>query len=97
MYSSFQVKPYYKNFQENIQFFISRTKEDFPTYYVHITELIEPHDPSAKKFEGPIQKEIERLLKMNTWKMICRNEALKDGNILNARFVLSIKDEGTDR
>ena len=50
MYSAFQIKPYYKEFQENLQFFNSKTKEDYPTYSVNITEVIEPRDPRAKKF-----------------------------------------------
>ena len=60
-------------------------------------EVIKPSDPRAKKFEEPIQKEIEGLLKRKTWKIVCRSEIPEDGNLSKARFIFAIKDEGTDK
>lgn len=36
-------------------------------------------------------------MKNNTWKMGCRKEGSPDSNIVNGRFVLAIKDEGTNK
>ena len=97
MYSTFQIKPYYRDIQENLTFFSSKKNDKYDTYSVHLTEVIEPQDPRAWKFDEAKKKEIEGLIKRGTWKIVCRSEVPDDANILNGRFVLAIKDEGTDR
>lgn len=59
MYIAFQVKPYYQDFYEDINFVNSKQDGDIPTYSVNITEVFEPHNHRAWKFNGPEQKEIE--------------------------------------
>ena len=54
-------------------------------------------DIGNKLFDEPIRKEIDRLLKRNTCKIVCRSEIPEEGNVLNARFVLSIKTDGPDK
>lgn len=41
------------------------------------------------------KKEIEGLLKRKYWTIVCRSEASDDANVLNGRFLLVTKDEGT--
>ena len=97
-FNAFQVKPYYKdtNFEANLKCF-KTNDENMSPHDVQITEVIEPYDPRASKFEEPIKKEIEGLVKNKTWKIVCGNEVPYDANVLNGRFVLAIKDANTDK
>ena len=44
-----------------------------------------------------MKEEIEGLIKRGTWKVVCREEIPENANILGSRWVLTIKDEGTNR
>ena len=96
-YNTHQVKPFYRDINNNMKELKSENDHGQPPYTVHITEVIEPNDPRAWKFDEPIKKEIEGLIKRKTWKIVCRSEVPDDANILGGRFVLAIKDEGTNR
>jgi hypothetical protein len=49
-----------------------------------------------EKFMAAKQKEIEGLISRNTWKVVERSKVKTDANILNGRFVPTIKNIGTD-
>lgn len=53
------------------------------------------NDPRAWKFNEAIIKELEELVTSETWKTVCREEVSPYANILNSRFALAVKDEGT--
>jgi len=97
MFSTHQVKPYFRETFENLFNLKSGDNFNTETYSVMITEVIEPHDPRVWKFDEAKKKEIEGLLKRKTWKIVCREEVPDNANILRGRFILAIKDEGTDR
>ncbi len=94
-FNATQVKPFYREF-ENLAFFLSNS-DDSPPFEIHITEVINPGDPRYENFEEAIKKEIDGLIKNGTWKVVCYDETPKDACVLSGRFVLAIKDEGTDK
>ena len=65
----------------------------------HVSEVIKCTDPrslsdaaiSAKR------KEIGGLLSRKTWKVVCERDVPTDANIMGGRFVLTLKDVGTDK
>ena len=65
---------------------------------VHVTETLTPMDPrkDSPEFIAAKKKEIEGLLKKGTWKVVLQEEVPKDANVLNGRFVLTIKNKDTD-
>lgn len=65
---------------------------------IMLTEVLHPADPRAKEkpFDSARAKEICGLFKRNAFKVVCRDEAGDDANILGGRFVLSIKNTETD-
>ena len=91
MFNAFQIKPYHRPFKEKViqNLYCFQSGEDAmkALYTTLITEVIEPNDPRAWKFDKPIQKEIEGLLKRKTWKIVVRSEVPEKANILNGRFV----------
>lgn len=66
-----------------------------PTYAVHLSETIEPHDPRAALFGDAKRKEIQGLIDRGTWKIVLKDEMPNNANVLGGRFVLVIKDGGT--
>lgn len=63
-----------------------------------ITEILHPSDPRSC---GPDaarakKKEIEGLLKRGTWKIVAKDDTPPDANVLNRRFVITIKDTETN-
>ncbi len=96
-YNAFQVKPYYKDLiVENYVQFKSNDEDSNPIFTIQITEVISPQDPRAWKFGEAIRKEIKGLVGKNTWRIVLQEE-FPDDDPLNGRFVLAIKDEGTDK
>ena len=96
-YNTHQVKPFYRDINNNMKELKSKNDHGPPPYTLHITEVIEPNDSRAWKFDEPIKKEIEGLIKRKTWKIVCRSEVPDFANILGGIFVLEINDEGTNR
>ena len=68
-------------------------------YTVNITEIIEAKDPRARdpRMQDAKLKEIQGLIQRGTFKVILRREIPNGANILRGRYILSIKDFGTDR
>ncbi len=60
--------------------------------------MIEKNDPrtSSAKMKAAIAKEITGLLDRGTFKIILRDEVPKGANVVGGRFVLAIKEEGTE-
>ena len=69
MFNAFQIKPYYRTFHDNIYHFKSDNDALQTLYTTLITEVIEPKDARAWKFDKPIQKEIKGLLKRKHGKL----------------------------
>jgi Reverse transcriptase (RNA-dependent DNA polymerase) len=55
-----------------------------------------PGYPRVEKFDNAKRKEIQGLIDRGTWKVVTQDSVSNDANILGGRFVLSIKDEGTE-
>ena len=70
-----------------------------PTYGVHLTEVIKSEDPRSKdpRFDKAKRKEINGLIERGTWKIVAKDEVPGNANVMGGRFVLAIKDEGTDK
>ena len=64
-----------------------------------ITEVLHPSDPRNDSSEASTakRKEIESLVKRETWKVVIREEVPKGSNIINGRFVMAIKDTETNK
>ena len=69
------------------------------TYGVHLTEVIKSEDPRNKdpRFDEVKRKEINGLIERGTWKIVAKDEVPENANVMGGRFVLAIKDEGTDK
>ena len=69
-----------------------------PTYGVHLTEVINPGEPRSRdpRFDETKRKKINGLIKRGTWKIVARNEVPENANVMGGRYVLTIKDEGTN-
>jgi len=61
-----------------------------------LTEIIEKGDPRQKFFAEPKQIELQGLIDRDTWEIVSRSKIPKGANVMGARFVLTIKDEGTE-
>jgi hypothetical protein len=66
-------------------------------YRAFITEIIKPVDPRTEKFDEAKRKEIQGLIDRGTWRVVAKEEVSDNANILGKRFVLAIKDGGTDK
>ena len=66
-------------------------------YQVLLTEVLKPGDPREALFDEAKKKEIQGLVEKGTWKVILKSEMSPNPNILGGRFVLAIKDAGTDK
>lgn len=69
--------------------------EDIAT--ILATEVIKAHDPRARMFDEAKAKEIRGLIDRGTWKVVFRREVPHGANIMGGRFVLAIKEGGTDK
>lgn len=49
----------------------------------------------SQKFSEAKRKEIKGLVEKGTWKIVLKEEVSKDANILNGRFVFTIKNVNT--
>ena len=63
---------------------------------IFITEVIKPNDPRAAKFNEAKKQEILGLIEKGTFKIVLKHEAGDDPNIIPCRFVLAIKNVGTN-
>jgi hypothetical protein len=68
-----------------------------PMNSVFIAEIIKQGDPRAMKFEEAKRKEIQGLIDRGTWKVVLKEDVADNANVLGGRFVLAIKDEGTEK
>lgn len=50
-YSSFLARLYFRTDEENLQFFCTRDENDYPNFTFHLTEIIEPNNARALKFD----------------------------------------------
>eukprot|EP00171_Calliarthron_tuberculosum_P005221 IDg5221t1 len=57
------------------------------------TEIIYPGDPRAAKFDDAIRKEILGLIERKTFKIVLKEEAGDNPNIVPARFILAVKHD----
>lgn len=100
-----QIKPFIQNPIDPSEFFIHLSNKfrsgsaPIPMAKVNITEVIFPADPRHKdgRFDEAKKKELKGLWDRGTFKVVLKEDVPKDANVLGARFVLSIKDEGTKR
>jgi hypothetical protein len=77
--------------------FMSEEAPRAPMYRAFITEIIKPGDPRTEKFDEAKREEIQGLIDRGTWRVVAKEEVSDNANILEGRFVLAIKDEGTDK
>ena len=100
MFNAFQLKPYYRDHSPIIHYqtriFRSPLAPKTP-FSSFITEEIKQRDPRARKFSAAKRKEIEGLIKRGTWKIVAKDEVPDNANVLGGRFVLTIKDSGTNK
>jgi hypothetical protein len=68
-----------------------------PMNSVFIAEIMKQGDPRAMKFEEAKRKEIQGLIDRGTWKVELKEDVADNANVLGGRFVLAIKDEGTEK
>ena len=61
--------------------------------------IIKSEDPRSKdpRFDKAKQKEINGLIEGGTWKIVAKDEVPENANVMGGRFVLAIKDDGTDK
>jgi hypothetical protein len=74
-------------------------EHDSSSVSVFLSEAIQPCDP---KFSSPEavearSREIAGLVQRGTWEVTLRSELPSSANVLDGRFVMTIKDTGTDR
>jgi hypothetical protein len=70
--------------------------ESAPSLSIHVTEVVHPGDPREKDFWTAKRKEIDDLIKRGTWKVILKDEMPKNANLMGGRFLLTIKNSGTN-
>ena len=66
---------------------------------VFITEIVDTRDPRAKdaRFDEAKQKELRGLFERGVFDVVCREELPQSANVLGGRFVLGIKNPGTEK
>lgn len=77
--------------------FRSENHPRLPCVDVHLTEILSPNDPRTALFDSAKKKKIKVLIDRGTWKIICKDEVPNNASILGGRFVLAIRDAGTNR
>jgi Reverse transcriptase (RNA-dependent DNA polymerase) len=75
----------------------SAVAQDFQTTYV--TEVLSPNDQRSNdpKMNQAKKREIKGLLERGTFRIILKSEIPQGANVLGGRYVLVIKDAGTER
>ena len=100
MFNAFQLMPYFRDHSPIIHFqtriFRSPLALNTP-FSSFITEEIKPNDPRARQFSKGKRKEIEGLIKRESWKIVTKDEVSRNANLMRGRFVLTIKDSGTNK
>lgn len=94
-FNAFQIKPYHRKYVSSIYLksgadLGSSLSDNF------ITE-ISRHTIRGLRIRRTEKKEIEALVKRDTRKLVSKKSLPSDANILNGRFLLARKDEGTDK
>jgi hypothetical protein len=76
-----------------------RIEEKVPIYSAHVSEMITKSDPRYRspEVQAAMKREIEGIVEKRTWAMTVRSEMPANANLLGSRFVITIKDIGTDR
>ena len=75
--------------------FQSGSSPKLPPRQTFMTEVIQYSDPRADKFVEAKKKKIQSLIDRKTWRVVLKRDVSVDANVLGGRFVLAIKDEGT--
>ena len=103
-FSAFHIKPYYRPDADTSEILFQQLKPFKsgnapapPPCDILLTEVVSPKDPRASQFADAKRKEIQGLIDRGTWKVVLKDELPDDANILKGRFVLAIKDGGTDK
>lgn len=75
----------------------SNVKQGTPEFNIHITEILEPSEPRINSEDAKIakQKELEDLIRRETWKIVARDEVPEGSSIMTGGFVITIKDTET--
>jgi hypothetical protein len=70
-----------------------------PIFATHITEVITKKDPRyhSPEVQAAMKKEIEGIVDKGTWAVTIRFDLSRGANVLSGRFVITIKDIGTER
>ena len=64
---------------------------------IFIQDILHPFDPRAYNKESErAKKEIEGLIRCGPWKVVMKEDFLAGANVLNGRFVVTIKNVETD-
>ena len=65
---------------------------------MHVTDVISPNDPRADdpKMMTAKRKEVQGLLERGTFNVLLRSNIPRGANKLSGKYVLTIKDSGTD-
>lgn len=80
------------------QFVSKKARKHVSEGEVLITEVLHPADPRCMSEEAKAakKKEIEGLIRRNTWKVVLKEEVPEGSNVLSGRFVITIKNVETD-
>ena len=100
MFNAFQLKPYYRDHSPNIHLQTTILCSPFAPktpFSSFITEEIKPNDPRARQFSAAKRKEIEGIIKREIWNIFNKNEVPRNANNKGGRFVLTIKNSGTNK
>ena len=66
---------------------------------IHLTQDIPSRDSRASSNAAieAKRKEIAGLISRNTWKIVCETDLPRDANVLGGRFILTLKEAGTEK
>ena len=80
------------------QFRSTKPRHKLKDFDIYITKVLHPRDPrnNCEEALNAKRKEIEALVSRGTWKVVIEEEIPADSNVINARFVITIKDVETD-
>lgn len=65
---------------------------------VYLTKVLKPWDPRCNlpQFSAARRKEVDVLESKETLEVVLREDVPKNANVLGGRFVLAVKNAGTD-
>jgi hypothetical protein len=74
-------------------------EEKMPLYATYVSEMITKSDPRYRspEVQASMRKEIEGIVEKGTWAVTVRSKMPDNANLLNGRYVITIKDIGTER